>query len=126
MLVLVAARLDERRTLTKRLLASATVVRCGVLETVADAQRWIRAAAKAQRVRISDAAVRALGERTGPDIRRLRDEMERLVLFAADADEISIGRRAGRVRSRWRPTMTGPWRAPSSGGRPRWRSASSV
>ena len=90
-LVLVAGRLDERRRVTKRLLAKATVVRCGVLETVHDAQRWIRSRMKAENQRISPEAVRVLGERVGPDIARLRDAVERLILFAADQREISDG-----------------------------------
>ncbi len=90
-LVLVSGRLDERRKLTKRLLANATVVRCGVLETVADAQRWIRARLKATNGKMSAAAVRMLGERIGPDVVRLRDELERLLLFAADGVEVSVG-----------------------------------
>ena len=90
-LVLVAGRLDERRKLTKRLLARATVVRCGVLETVADAQRWIRARLKATNGKMSAAAIRMLSERTGPDVVRLRDELDRLLLFVADGNEISVG-----------------------------------
>lgn len=88
-LVLVATKLDERRALIKRLLTRATVVRCGALETVADAQRWIRATGKARGVRITEGAIRLLSERTGPDLRRLRDELERLLLFAADAAEVT-------------------------------------
>jgi DNA polymerase-3 subunit delta len=89
-LVLVAGKLDERRKLIKRLLSKATVVRCGVLETVADAQRWIRARLKATKGRMSATAVRMLSERIGPDIVRLRDELERLLLFAAEGAEISV------------------------------------
>ena len=89
-LVLVAGKLDERRKLTKRLLAKATVVRCGVLETVADAQRWIRARLKATGGRMSTEAIRALSKRVGPDIVRLRDEVERLLLFSGDTAEVSV------------------------------------
>ncbi len=87
-LVLVAGRLDERRRVTKRLLAKATVVRCGVLETVHDAQRWIRSRIKAQGLRISSDAVAVLAGRVGPDIVRLRDAVERLSLFTGDEPEI--------------------------------------
>lgn len=88
-LVLVAGRLDERRKLTKRLLAKATVVRCGVLETVHDAERWIRSRVKAERRRISSDGARVLSERVGPDVVRLRDAVERLILFVGDGPEIS-------------------------------------
>ena len=87
-LVLVAGRLDERRRVTKRLLAKATVVRCGVLETVHDVQRWIRSRIKAQGLRISSDAVAVLAGRVGPDIARLRDVVERLILFSGDEPEI--------------------------------------
>jgi len=87
--VLVAANLDARRKLTKGLLAATTVVQCGVLDTVEDAQRWVRATVAASGAKISPAAVRALGQRVGPDLGRLRGEVERLILFAADQDEIS-------------------------------------
>jgi len=87
-LVLVAGRLDERRRVTKRLLAKATVVRCGVLETVHDVQRWIRSRMKAQGLRISSDAVAVLAGRVGPDIARLRDAVERLILFSGDEPEI--------------------------------------
>ena len=40
-LVLVSGDLDKRRRLTPRLLAAAVVVTCGVLETLADAERWV-------------------------------------------------------------------------------------
>ena len=87
-LVLVAGRLDERRRVTKRLLAKATVVRCGGLETVHDAQRWIRSRMKAQGLSISSDAVAVLAGRVGPDIARLRDAVERLILFSGDEPEI--------------------------------------
>ena len=88
-LVMVAGRLDERRRVAKRLLAKATVVRCGALETIHDAQRWVRSRMKAEHRRISPEAVRLLGERVGPDIRRLRDAVQRVSLFVDDASEIS-------------------------------------
>ncbi len=88
-LVLVSAALDERRRLTKRLLAHATVVRCGDVETVADAQRFIRAKMKGADKQMAPEAVRLLSERVGPDVNRLRDEVERLLLFVGDRSEIS-------------------------------------
>ena len=87
-LVLVSDTLDERRRLTKRLLAHATVVRCGELETVADAERWVRARVKAAGKQMTPDAVGLLSERIGPNSNRLRDEVERLLLFGAAASEI--------------------------------------
>ena len=39
---------------------------------------------------MADDAIRLLSERVGPDTRRLRDEVDRLLLFCANAEEISI------------------------------------
>ena len=88
-LVLVANKLDERRRLTKVLLAKSTVVRCGQLETASDAERWIRAQLKAESRQMSSDAVRGLAERSGPDIMRLRFELERLLLYASGQGEIT-------------------------------------
>ena len=89
-LVLVATKLDERRKVTKRLLAKSTVVRCGVMETVVDAQRWIRARTKAEGIEVAPEAVRVLADRVGPDIARLRGEVERLILFAGVREAITV------------------------------------
>ena len=89
-LVLVSDALDERRRLTKRLLARATVVRCGELETVADAERWILARVQEAGKQMTPDAVRLLSERIGPNSNRLRDEVERLLLFGADEPEIGV------------------------------------
>jgi DNA polymerase-3 subunit delta len=88
--VLVADGLDERRRTTKLLLAHAIVVRCGALEDLADAERWIRARTGATGVQMDAPAVRLLAELTGPDIGRLRGDLERLLLFAAGQPRITI------------------------------------
>ena len=88
-LVLVSGPLDERRAVTRRLLARATVVRCGGIESVADAGRWIRAKVAAAGKRMEPGAIRLLAERIGPDANRLRDEVERLLLYAGDAPAIT-------------------------------------
>ena len=89
-LVLVAEGLDERRRISKRLLSRATVVRCGELEDVTDAQRWIRAQTKNAGVEAEPAAVRLLGGIVGPDIARLRGEVDRLLLYAAGQTRITV------------------------------------
>ena len=88
-LVLVAGRLNRTRKVTKKLFTKARVVQCGGLETVQDAQRWIRARLKSEGCRMSDGGIRLLGERVGPDIARLRDAIERLTLFAEGQSELS-------------------------------------
>ena len=89
-LVLVAEGLDERRRISKRLLSRATVVRCGELEDVTDAQRWIRAQTKNAGVEAEPAAVRLLAGIVGPDISRLRGEVDRLLLYAAGQTRITV------------------------------------
>ena len=88
-LVLISGPLDERRATTRRLLARATVVRCGGLESVADARRWIGAKVAAAARQVEPDAVRLLAERIGPDVNRLRDEVERLLLYVGDAPAIT-------------------------------------
>lgn len=88
-LVLVAGRLNRTRKVAKKLFAKARVVQCGGLETVQDAQRWIRARLKSEGCRMSAGGIRLLGERVGPDIARLRDAIERLTLFAEGQSELS-------------------------------------
>ena len=88
-LVLVAGRLNRTRKVTKKLFTKARVVQCGGLETVQDAQRWIRARLKSEGCRMSAGGIRLLGERVGPDIARLRDAIERLTLFAECQSELS-------------------------------------
>ena len=88
-LVLVAGRLNRTRKVAKKLFAKARVVQCGGLETVQDAQRWIRARLKSEGCRMSAGGIRLLGERVGPDIARLRDAIERLTLFVEGQSELS-------------------------------------
>lgn len=90
-LVLVSGPLDERRALTRRLLTRATVVRCGGIESVADARHWIRAKVAAADKQMEPDAIRLLAERIGPDANRLRDEVDRLLLYAGDAPAITAG-----------------------------------
>ena len=89
-LVVVPGTLDERRRLAKQLLARATVVRCGTLEDIADAQRWIKARIRSADKAIAPEAIKELAERVGPDIGRLRIEVDRLLLFAKVKASISI------------------------------------
>ncbi len=89
-LVFVSAPLDERRRLNKKLLRSATVVRSAAIQTVADAQRWIRTRLQSAGKRVEPEAVRLLGERIGPDPNRLRDETERLLLYVGEQASVTL------------------------------------
>ena len=70
--VFVCGPLDLRRKTVKLLLKEAQVVDCGTITTDADAERWVKARAARDGVTIEAAAVRALVERAGLDIARLR------------------------------------------------------
>jgi DNA polymerase-3 subunit delta len=87
--VFVTAGLDERRRTTKLLLGRAVLVRCGELEDLVDAERWIRVKTSAAGVQMDAAAVRLLAGLTGPNIGRLRGDLERLLLFAAGQPRVT-------------------------------------
>ena len=89
-LVFVAGSLDRRGRLFKLLLKQATVVECGVLEDAADAERWIRNRAAAAGVQVDASGSRLLAERCGTDINRLRNDVERLLLYALGQETITL------------------------------------
>jgi DNA polymerase III subunit delta len=89
-LVLVADTLDKRSRMYKLLQKQATLVECGVLETQADAERWIRNRVAAAGVQLEPAGARLLAERAGTDVRRLRNDVERLLLYALGQKAISL------------------------------------
>jgi DNA polymerase III subunit delta len=97
-IVFVCGALDQRRKVTKFLLESAQVALCGVLDSEADAERWVRARADEEQVTFEPAAIRALVSRTGLDMIRLRSGFERVVLYAmgqpaitaADVEEVIV------------------------------------
>ena len=89
-LVLVSGDLDKRRRTTARLLEAATVVACGVIENLADAERWVRRRVSAEGRSIEPAAVRLLVAQVGPDLTRLRAEVERLLLFAVGQSSVGV------------------------------------
>jgi DNA polymerase-3 subunit delta len=88
--VFVCGALDMRRRLVKRLAKDAQVVDCGTIESEADAERWVKARAARERVNLEPAAARALVERAGLDIRRLRAGLERLALYAMGQATITL------------------------------------
>ena len=89
-LVLVAADLDKRRRTTARLLAAATRVTGDSLASAADAERWVRRRVSAAGRSIEPAAARFVAARAGPDLPRLRGEVERLLLFVGDAPAVGL------------------------------------
>src|SRR5262245_7827254 len=88
--VFVAASIDRRSRMFKLLQKVATIVECGVIADAADAERWIRNRVAAGGADIDPAAARALAQRAGPDVRRLRGEVDRLLLYALGQKKITI------------------------------------
>ena len=89
-LVFVSASLDRRIRMYKLLQRLVTIVECGVLESPADAERWVRNRIAAAGVQIEPAAARRLAERGGTDDKRLRNDVERLLLYALGQKTISL------------------------------------
>lgn len=82
--------LHKGRKTTKRLRATATIVTCGVVDSVADAERWVRRRVSTENVSIESAAARMVASLAGLDLSRLRDDVERLLLYAAGQDTIRV------------------------------------
>jgi DNA polymerase III delta subunit len=75
----------------KHLLKEAQIVDCGTINDPADAERWVKARADRDKVPLDAAAVRALVERAGIDIVRLRGGLERVALYAMGQSRITAG-----------------------------------
>jgi DNA polymerase-3 subunit delta len=69
---------------------AATLVECGVLESTADAERWVRNRIAAAGASIDAAGARLLAERAGTDVRRLRNDVDRLLLYALGQKTIAV------------------------------------
>jgi DNA polymerase-3 subunit delta len=80
--VFVCGPVDQRRRAVKLLVKEALVIDCGTIADEADAERWVKARAATLGASLEPAAVRALVERAGLDMVRLRAGLERLALYA--------------------------------------------
>jgi DNA polymerase-3 subunit delta len=89
-LVLVAGPIDKRSRMYKVLLRQATLVECGAIEDRADAERWVRNRIAAAGVEIEPAGARLIAERDGTDVKRLRNDVERLLLYALGQRTIAV------------------------------------
>jgi DNA polymerase-3 subunit delta len=89
-LVFVAGTLDRRSRMFKLLAKHATLVECGVIEDKAAAERWIRNRVAAAGAEIQQPAARLLAERGGTDVKRLRNEVDRLLLYALGQKTITV------------------------------------
>ena len=88
-LVLVAESVDRRRGFTKLLMAKATVVECAGPADVVEAAKWVRERLASDGMTIEPRAARLVAERVGPDIGRLRADVERLTLYAGDRKAVT-------------------------------------
>src|SRR6185295_248137 len=88
--VLVAGPLDKRGRMYKLLTKQATLVECGSVEDLADAERWIRTKVVAAGVEIEAPAARLLAERDGVDVKRLRNDVDRLLLYTLGQKVITV------------------------------------
>ena len=88
-LVLVAGSVDKRSRMFKLVAKHATIVECGVIEDQADAERWIKSRVTAAKVDIEPAGARLLAERCGTDVIRLRNDVDRLLLYTLGQKTIS-------------------------------------
>ncbi len=89
-LVLVAGTLDKRSRMYKLLAKQATLVECGAIADQGDAERWIKNRVVAAGSQIEPAAARLLAERDGTDIKRLRNDVERLLLYSLGQKMIGV------------------------------------
>ena len=89
-LVFVAGGIDKRSRMYKLLTKHAMVVECGAIEDQADAERWVKNRIAAAGIEIEPAAARRLAERAGPDVKRLRGEVDRLLLYAMGQPRITL------------------------------------
>ena len=89
-LVLVAGSLDKRSRMFKLLCKQAVLVECGHIEDQADAERWIRNRVAAAGAQIDAGGARLLAERAGTEVKRLRNDIERLLLYALGQKAITL------------------------------------
>ena len=87
--VFICGALDQRRRAVKILMAEGLVVDCGTIADAADAARWLAARSQREGVTFEPAAARALVDRAGLDVRRLRSAFDRVVLYAAGQPRIT-------------------------------------
>ena len=88
-LVLVADSLDRRRKVAKLLLSKSTVVDCSGPSDKVGIAKWVRDRASQEGLAIDARVAQLVAERVWPDISRLRSDVDRLVVYAADKKSIT-------------------------------------
>lgn len=87
-LLFLADHVDARRKTTKALVATGGAVECQPLKPD-DAIMWAQSRSAFKGTKMGNAAAQALVDKIGPDLRLLDGELEKLVLYAGDAKEIT-------------------------------------
>ena len=85
-LVLITGPLDRRRKLTTLLMKKATVIDCAGVEGGTEVKRWVRDQFSKTGLSITPEALRALIQRAGDEIWRLRADVDLVTLYAAGRD----------------------------------------
>jgi DNA polymerase-3 subunit delta len=88
-LVIVADAVDRRRSLVKQLFAKSIVVECTGPADAVEAAKWVKDRVAKEGMTIDARTARLVADRVGPDVSRLRADVERLVLYAAGNDTIT-------------------------------------
>jgi DNA polymerase III delta subunit len=89
-LVFVASYVDRRSRMFKLLQKRATLVECGAIESRQEAESWVKGRVVAGGSDIDSGAARLLVDRAGLDLKRLRAEVDRLLLYALGQKRITV------------------------------------
>ena len=89
-MVFVAAALEENRRLVKLVRQHAIAVDCGSFGTTADAAKWVKMRLEKDGLSIEPQAISALLDAVSHDAGRIRAEVEKLALFAADERAVTV------------------------------------
>jgi DNA polymerase-3 subunit delta len=89
-LVLVATSIDRRGRMFRLLQKEAAIVECGALVDLADAERWVRTRVAAANAAIDPAAARLVAQRAGVDVKRLRADVDRLLLYTLGQKQVTV------------------------------------
>ncbi|PWT82209.1 MAG: DNA polymerase III subunit delta [Blastocatellia bacterium] len=89
-LVFVSESLDKRSRGYKLIVKHATLVECGAIDDQADAERWVRTRVTAAGLQIEPAAARLLALRRGTEVKKLRGDVDRLLLYAWGQKTVTI------------------------------------
>jgi DNA polymerase-3 subunit delta len=89
-LVLVAGIPLVPARLAKLLEPRCTAITCSALDQSSDARRWVQSRAAEAGIKIEPAALRKLLERAGEDQARLKEDTERLLLFAQETGGVDV------------------------------------